>query len=200
MSAHLTDQDCLNALATLYGEFYKQQDDPQRAIDRAYYHAPTTHKLENFECETIARLLLHEASQTHKGLALHKVVFDHLLEANINSLKYLYPRDTDAIPTERIWYNNYEFKKSSTVTKWVAEKDPKGLLQLWGMLKGWEYQSCEDPTWQDDAVYQMKYQIQYAILNLLEDKFCGEDNVWTRWVDPKLDNHIVNISDMFATR
>ena len=101
MSAHLTDQDCLNALATLYGEFYKSND-PQRALDRAYYHAPTTHKLDNWECERIARLLLHQASETHKGLALHKVVFDHLLEANINSLKYLYPRDEDASPTERI--------------------------------------------------------------------------------------------------
>ena len=113
-------------------------------------------------------------------------------------MKYLYPRDEDASPTERIWYNNYEFKKSSTVAKWVAEKDAKGLLQLWGMLKGWEYQSCEDPTWQDDAVYQMKYQIQYAILNLLEDKFCGEDTVWTSWQDPQLDKDVINISDMFA--
>ena len=93
MSAHLTDQDCLNALATLYGEFYKAPNyiDPQRAIDQAYYSAPISKKLENFECEKIARLLLLEASKTHKGLAPHKVVFDHLLEANVNSLKYRYP-------------------------------------------------------------------------------------------------------------
>ena len=47
MSAHLTDQDCLNALATPYGEFYKAPNyiDPQRAIDQAYYSAPITKKL-----------------------------------------------------------------------------------------------------------------------------------------------------------
>ena len=66
------------------------------------------------------------------------------------------------------------------------------------MLKGWEYQSCEDPSWRDAAVYQMKEQIQYAILHLLEDKFCGEDTVWTSWKDPQLDDHIVCISDMFV--
>lgn len=200
MSAHLTDQDCLNALATLYGEFYQAPNyvDSQRAIDQAYYQASSSKNMENWECENVARLLLKEASKKHKGLAPHKVVFDHLLEANVKSLKYRYPNDEELQPEERIWFNEYQFKKSSTVAKWVAEKDAKGLLQVYGMLKGWEYQSCEDPTWRDDAVYQMREQIQYAILHLLESKFCGEDTVWTTWKDPKLDSHIVNISDMFA--
>ena len=80
MSAHLTDQDCLNALATLYGEFYQAPNyvDSQRAIDQAYYQASSSKNMENWECENIARLLLKEASKKHKGLAPHKVVFDHL--------------------------------------------------------------------------------------------------------------------------
>ena len=79
-----------------------------------------------------------------------------------------------------------------------SRKRRKGFTTGLRYAQRWEYQSCEDPTWRDDAVYQMREQIQYAILHLLESKFCGEDTVWTTWKDPKLDSHIVNISDMFA--
>lgn len=194
MSAYLVSEDQLNALATLYGEFYKAPNyiDSQQAIDRAYYFSPLTKKLKNWECERIARLHLKAASETHKGLAAHKVVFDHLLECNVDSLKFRYPNDSE------MWTNNYKFKKSSTITKWVAEKDPKGLMQCWGMLKNWDYQSCEDPCYRDTAVFQMKGQIEYAILYLLEKKLCGNSAVWGSWEDPQLDSHVVCISDMFA--
>ena len=201
MSAYLVSEDQLNALATLYGEFYKAPNyvDSQTALDRAYYFAPITKKLENWECENIARLLLKDASKTHKGLALHKVVFDHLLDANVDSLKALYANDARLEdPTQRMWFNNYKFKKSSTITKWVAEKDPKGLMQCWGMLKNWDYQSCEDLNYRDTAAFQMKEQIEYAILTLLEKKLCGDSKVWGNWKDPQLDSHIVCISDMFV--
>jgi|TARA_R100000084_G_C4590992_1_gene118436 hypothetical protein len=193
MSAYLVSEDQLNALATLYGEFYKAPNyiDSQTALDRAYYFAPITKKLENWECENIARLLLKDASNTHKGLALHKVVFDHLLEANVESLQAAYPDCRD------MWTNNYKFKKSSTIAKWVAEKDTKGLMQCWGMLKNWDYQSCEDFNYRDTAAFQMKGQIEYAILHLLEKKLCGDSAVWGSWEDPRLDEHVVCISDMF---
>lgn len=44
MSAYLVSEDQLNALATLYGEFYKAPNyiDSQQALDRAYYFAPIT--------------------------------------------------------------------------------------------------------------------------------------------------------------
>ena len=201
MSAYLVSEDQLNALATLYGEFYKAPNytDSQQAIERAYYFSPLTKKLENWECEQIARLHLKAANETHKGLAAHKVVFDHLLDANVDSLKALYSRDAELEdPTQRIWFNNYKFKKSSTITKWVAEKDPKGLMQCWGMLENWDYQSCEDPSYRDTAAFQMKGQIEYAILYLLEKKLCGNSAVWGSWEDPQLDSHVVCISDMFA--
>ena len=97
-----------------------------------------------------------------------------------------------------MWFNNYKFKKSSTITKWVAEKDAKGLMQCWGMLKNWDYQSCEDLNYRDTAAFQMKEQIEYAILTLLEKKLCGDSAVWGNWEDPRLDDHIVSISDMFV--
>ena len=128
-------------------------------------------------------------------LASCRVVYDILLNENIRSLKARYPDDYQ----DMISYN-YEFKKSSTIVKWVSDRDPKGLLMLWQMLKGWEYQSCEHYEFRDSVAYQIKQQIQDGILNTLKKKFCvnDEDNVWTSWEDPQLDNHIVCISDMFA--
>ena len=38
MSAHLTDQDCINALATFWYEYHKQprNERPGQALERAY--------------------------------------------------------------------------------------------------------------------------------------------------------------------
>ena len=59
-------------------------------------------------------------------------------------------------------------------------------------------QSCEDLNYRDTAAFQMKEQIEYAILTLLEKKLCGDSKVWGNWKDPQLDSHIVSISDMFV--
>ena len=72
---------------------------------------------------------------------------------------------------------------------------------VWQMLNGWSYQSCEHFEYRNSVAYQIEQQIQYAILDLLRDRHCPDqekDRVWTTWKDPQLDDHIVCISDMFV--
>ena len=208
MSAHLVDQDCINALATFWYEYHKTpgNESPQNALERAFIIAKEEISLKKdyFENQNEIRyraIRLIEANQdVYKGLASCRVIYDILLNENIRSLKARYPDDIKEPLENRIWFNEYDFKKSSTVVKWVSDRDPKGLLMLWQMLKGWEYQSCEHFEFQNSVAYQIKQQIQDGILNILQKKFCinDEDNVWTSWKDPQLDSHIVCISDMFA--
>ena len=208
MSAHLVDQDCINALATFWYEYHKTagNESPQNALERAFVIAKEEISLKEdyFENQNELRyraIKLIEAQQdVYKGLASCRVIYDILLNENIRSLQARYPDDIKEPLENRIWFNEYDFKKSSTVVKWVSDRDPKGLLMLWQMLKGWDYQSCEHFEYINSVAYQIKQQIQDGILNIVQKKFCvnDEDNVWTSWKDPQLDDHIICISDMFT--
>jgi len=207
MSAHLTDQDCINALATFWYEYHKQprNERPGQALERAYVMAEEEVSLKKDYFEGIedfrlrASNLIKAQEPVYKALAPCRVVYDLLLNENVRSLQARYPDDSKEPLTDRIWYNEYEFKKSSTVTKWVSERDPKGLMMVWQMLQGWQYQSCEHHEFRNSVAYQIKQQIEYAILSTLNKIHCpnDEDRVWTSWEDPQLDSHVVCISDMF---
>ena len=209
MSAHLTDQDCINALATFWYEYHKQprSESPQNALERAFLIANeevSTKKdyFDNLNELKYRAIKLIEAQQpVYKGLASCKVIYDILLNENVRSLMARYPDDLKEPLTSRIWYNEYEFKKSSTIVKWVNERNSKGLLMIYQMLQGWDYQSCEHFEYRNSVAYQIKEQIQYGILDILKKIHCPDqekDRVWTSWTDPQLDDHIVCISDMFA--
>ena len=209
MSAHLTDQDCINALATFWYEYHKQprSESPQNALERAFLIANeevSTKKdyFDNLNELKYRAIKLIEAQQpVYKGLASCKVIYDILLNENVRSLMARYPDDSKEPLTSRIWYNEYEFKKSSTIVKWVNERNSKGLLMIYQMLQGWDYQSCEHFEYRNSVAYQIKEQIQYGILDILKKIHCPDqekDRVWTSWTDPQLDDHIVCISDMFA--
>ena len=208
MSAHLTDQDCINALATFWYEYHKQprSESPQNALERAFLIANeevSTKKdyFDNLNELKYRAIKLIEAQQpVYKGLASCKVIYDILLNENVRSLMARYPDDSKEPLTSRIWYNEYEFKKSSTIVKWVNERNSKGLLMIYQMLQGWDYQSCEHFEYRNSVAYQIREQIQYGILDILKKVHCpnDEDQVWTSWTDPQLDDHIICISDMFA--
>ena len=203
MSAHLTDQDCLNALATFWYEYHKQpkSESPQQALERAFLIAPEqmSIKKDYFENQNELRyraIRLIEAQQpVYKGLASCRVVFDILFNENVRSLEARYPDDYQDMIS-----SNYEFKKSSTIVKWVNDRESRGLLMVWQMLRGWEYQSCEHFEFKNSVAYQIKLQIEYGILDMLKKIHCpnDEDRVSSSWTDPQLDSHIISISDMFA--
>ena len=202
MSAHLTDQDCINALATFWYEYHKQprNEAPEQALERAYLIAPEEVSLKKDYFERIEDFRLRASKQieaqkpVYKGLASCSVVFNLLFNENVRSLQARYPDDYQELIS-----SNYEFKKSSTVTKWLSDRDPRGLMMVWQMLQGWEYQSCEHYDFRNSVAYQIKQQIEYGILNTLKKIHCpnDEDRVWTSWEDPQLDSHVVCISDMF---
>ena len=208
MSAHLTDQDCINALATFWYEYHKmpRSESPQQALERAFLIAKEEISLKEdyFENQNELRnraiKLIEAQKDCYKGLASCRVIYDILLNENIRSLQARYPDDIKEKNENRIWYNEYDFKKSSTVVKWVYDRDPKGLMMVWQMLRGWQYQSCEHFEFTNSVAYQIKQQIEYGILDTLKKIHCpnDKDRVWTSWEDPQLDNHIVCISDMFA--
>ena len=208
MSAHLTDQDCINALATFWYEYHKSpnSESPQSALERAFVIAQeeTTLKKDYFDNLNELRLraikLIEAQQPVYKRLASCRVIYDILLNENIRSLQARYPDDSKEPFENRIWFNEYEFKKSSTIVKWVSERDSRGLLMIYQMLQGWDYQSCEHFEYRNSVAYQIKEQIQYGILDILKKVHCPEDKdrVWTSWSDPQLDDHIICISDMFA--
>jgi hypothetical protein len=202
MSAHLADQDCINALATFWFEYHKQprNESPKQALERAFLIAPEEvslkkdyfARMEDFRIRAYSRIEAEEP--VYKGLASCAVVFNLLFNENVRSLQARYPDDYQELIS-----SNYEFKKSSTVTKWLSDRDPRGLMMVWQMLRGWEYQSCEHYEFRNSVAYQIKQQIEYGILNTLKKIHCpnDEDRVWTSWEDPQLDSHVVCISDMF---
>ena len=207
MSAHLTDQDCINALATFWYEYHKlpRTEAPQHALERAFIIAQeeVSTKQDYFErmndLGSRATRLIEASQPVYKALAPCRVAYDLLLNENVRSLQARYPDDMTEPLQDRIWYNEYDFKKSSTVTKWLSERDPKGLMMIWQMLRGWEYQSCEHHEFRNSVAYQIKQQIEYGILDILKKIHCPDDKdrVWTSWEDPQLDSHVVCISDMF---
>ena len=207
MSAHLTDQDCINALATFWYEYHKlpRTEAPQHALERAFIIAQeeVSTKQDYFErmndLGSRATRLIEASQPVYKALAPCRVAYDLLLNENVRSLQARYPDDMEEPLQDRIWYNEYHFKKSSTVTKWLSERDPKGLMMIWQMLRGWEYQSCEHHEFRNSVAYQIKQQIEYGILDILKKIHCPDDKdrVWTSWEDPQLDSHVVCISDMF---
>ena len=207
MSAHLTDQDCINALATFWYEYHSQprNERPGQALELAYVVAKEEVSLKKDYFERMEDFRLRASNQIeaytpeYKTLASCPVVFNILLRENERSLQALYPDDWKQPIKDRMWANEYEFKKSSTVTKWLSDRDPKGLMMVWQMLQGWEYQSCEHHEFRNSVAYQIKQQIEYGILNTLKKIHCpnDEDRVWTSWEDPQLDSHVVCLSDMF---
>ena len=206
MSANLTTQDCINALSTFWYEYHKQPraGSPEQALENAYVFAPdqiSFHKdyfqrMEDFRLRASNKIEAYKPE--YKALAPCPVVFNILLQENEKSLQARYPEDWKEPVKDRIWYNEYDFKKSSTITKWLSERNPKGLMMVWQMLRAWEYQSCEHHGFKNSVAYQIKQQIEYGILNTLKKIHCPnkEDMVWSNWKDPQLDSNVVCISDM----
>ena len=101
MSAHLTDQDCINALATFWYEYHKTpgNESPQNALERAFLIAKeeVSIKKDYFENQNELRYrairLIEAQKDVYKGLASCRVIYDILLNENIRSLQALYPDD-----------------------------------------------------------------------------------------------------------
>lgn len=189
MSAYLASNDVLNALST-YFHMSNKKGDLRSSYELAVYeHIKTDHKhVTDTEAADIAQnivnldhKLTYERNKTHTIAVL---VFDQLLKENVNSLKALYPNDSD------MWLNDYKFKPSQQVITWVLDRNIKGLASLASMVKGLIYQSCEHKEFRSSIAYFLLSDIKNSLLNDLVNYSLSKDSdsqPWASWLEPRSD-------------
>jgi len=187
MSAYLTSNDVLNALATYFHESNKKGYLKSSYELCIYEHLKNNHKhMTDIQvadtAQNIVNLdyeLTYASNKTHTVAVL---VFDQLLKENKNSLKALYPNDSD------MWQNDYKFKPSQQVITWVLDRNIKGLAMLADMVRGYYYQSCEHNAFKTSPAYFLIKDIQNSLLNnLVKYSLNGDEQPWASWSEPKTD-------------
>ena len=179
MSAYLCSDDTLNALSTFYYmKSGKTDDERQSSILRAIRRV---NKNPWYEKQKVAksfedRMKLHAKFDKfcdglfdiwyyqYSNECMYEVIFNILLRENQNSLMARY---NDKEYSER---PSYVYRMSNVVNYW---DDHNQLGYLVGIIKNYDYQSCEHGNYQDSLGYAILDQIKDY---LLEDMKLGE--IW----------------------
>lgn len=185
MSAYLTSNDVLNALATYFHESNKKGYLRSSYELCIYESIKSDHKhMTEKQIGDLANSLVNlDYELTYPGNKTHTIavlVFDQLLKENKNSLKALYPNDSD------MWQNDYKFKPSQQVITWVLDRNIEGLAMLASMANGYYYQSCEHNGFKTSPAYFLLKDIQNSLLRDLI-KYSLKDRPWASWREPKTD-------------
>jgi len=185
MSAYLASNDVFNALSTYY-HLKNVTPDNRSGYELAVFEsiasnnphmtcqqaADTAHNIVNLDYE-----LTYASNKTHPIAVL---VFDQLLKENKNSLKALYPNDSD------MWANDYKFQISPTVNEWVLTQDVKGLASLASMARGLIYQSCEHKGYRTTPAFYLIKEIQETLLNdIIKAQLLPHNIMMSYWQEPK---------------
>ena len=183
MSAYLTSNDVLNALATYFHESNKKGYLRSSYELCIYESIKSDHKhMTEKQIGDLANSLVNlDYELTYPGNKTHTIavlVFDQLLKENKNSLKALYPNDSD------MWQNDYKFKPSQQVITWVLDRNIEGLAMLASMANGYYYQSCEHNGFKTSPAYFLLKDIQNSLLRDLI-KYSLKDRPWASWREPK---------------
>ena len=187
MSAYLTSNDVLNALATYFHESNKKGYLKSSYELCIYESIKSDHKhMTEKQIGDLANSLVNlDYELTYPGNKTHTIavlVFDQLLKENKNSLKALYPNDSD------MWQNDYKFKPSQQVITWVLDRNIKGLASLASMANGYIYQSCEHDGFKTSPAYFLIKDIQNSLLSdLTKYTLDREERPWASWSEPKSD-------------
>jgi len=187
MSAYLTSNDVLNALSTYFYESNKKGHLRSSYEFCIYESIKSDHKhMTETQAADLAQNIVNlDYELTYPGNKTHTVavlVFDQLLKENKNSLKALYPNDSD------MWQNDYKFKPSQQVITWVLDRDIKGLASLADMARGYFYQSCEHKGFKTSPAYFLIRDIKDSLLNnLVKYSLSDEQQPWASWEEPKTD-------------
>jgi len=189
MSAYLASNDVLNALSTYFHESNKRGNLRSSYELAVYEHIKTDHKhLTDIQAADLAQNIVNlDYKLTYPGNKTHTIaalVFDQLLKENVNSLKALYPNDSD------MWQNDYKFKPSQQVITWVLGRDIKGLASMASMVKGLIYQSCEHKEFRSSVAYFLLSDIKNSLLSDLVNYSLSKDSdsqPWASWLEPVSD-------------
>lgn len=177
MSAYLSSCDAISALATYFAYRTRQ---PEQELGRVLANAAFGRLVRaNFEtahgeynvCNREALLLIEELG----GPA--RAVFRLLVMENQRSLEARYPGDENYRDA-----TGYAYAPSASVRRWISARTTG---QLVGILRGYEYQSCEHPDWQQSDAYAICQSIRHALLSDLESRDCGESPNWASWQEPE---------------
>ena len=188
MSAYLASNDVINALSTYFHESNKRGSLRSSYELAIYEHITSDHKsIPNKAADLAQNIVNLDYKLTypgHKTYTYAALVFDQLLKENVNSLKALYPNDSD------MWQNDYKFKPSQQVITWVLGRDIKGLASLASMAKGLIYQSCEHKTFRSSVAYFLLSDIKNSLLSDLVKYSLSKDSEkqpWASWLEPVSD-------------
>ena len=185
MSAYLTSNDVLNALSTYFHESNKKGYLKSSYGLCIYESIKSDHKhMTETQAADLAQNIVNlDYELTYASNKTHTVavlVFDQLLKENKNSLKALYPNDSD------MWQNDYKFEPSQQVITWVLDRNIKGLASLADMARGYFYQSCEHKGFKTSPAYFLIRDIKDSLLNnLVKYSLSDEQQPWASWSEPK---------------
>lgn len=177
MSAYLSSCDAIAALATYFAHRTRQ---PEQELSRVLANAAFA-RLQRANPETAYgeyNACSREALATiaaHGGPA--RAVFALLLQENQRSLEARYAGDEDYRDAA-----GYAYAPSAAVRRWICARTTG---QLVGILRGYEYQSCEHREWEQSDAYAICQSIRRALLSDLESRDCGDTPNWASWAEPE---------------
>jgi hypothetical protein len=146
MSASLTSQKDLSKIAFLWTQFFSE--DQKGSFTQLIANWRFSRQLENIETKnTVARLLEHD-------LIIEDIIFEFLLDTNIDSLKFRYSQDRNktrqgffkawGVESDDMRYENPK----------LGQIKPKQLAELIG---NYTYQSMERNDFNESSGFQNDY-------------------------------------------
>ena len=181
MSAFLSSNDCISALAYYWHARSSRTNftSPEAALTRAvmFWRQATSGDYDPQEDHDLVQVFLKATNGS-----VVRAVFGILLLENQASLAARYPDDDDMQDD-----TGYVYKRPQIVDYWIAQRTTGQMI---GLLKGYEYQSCEHKGWESSVAYFICKQIRDYLLNDMETRDCPTDEMghgrnWAHWSAPE---------------
>ena len=163
MSASLTSQKDLSKIAFLWTQFFSE--DQKGSFTQLIANWRFSRELENIETKnTVAKLLEHD-------LIIEDIIFEFLLDTNIDSLKCRYSQDRDK--TRQEFFKAWGVKSDD-----MQYENPKlGQIkakQLAELIGDYTYQSME----RNDFNKSSGFHVCKMIIDLLKDDFLKDPSIF----------------------
>ena len=195
MSAFLSSGDAINALATYWTIKLESPgySSPAGELTRASHcHQRDVHGVT--DADQTSWQLIQAATKSGTSWQPWQSVQQILLLENQRSLEARYPGDEDYRSAED---PEYRPRRIQAVRGWQMARETGRLV---GILKGYEYQSCEHDGWTSSVAYHLCQQIRSQLLDDLEKRDCPDDERgWASWQEPERDPNVpetVCLSDL----
>ena len=163
MSAFLTSKKDLSKIAFLWTQFFSE--DQKGSFTQLIANWKFSRDLENIETKnTVARLLEHD-------LIIEDIIFEFLLDTNIDSLKFRYSQDRDKTRQEFFKAWNVESDDMRYKNPNLGQIKPKELAELIG---DYTYQSNEPNDFNESSGFH----VCKMIIDLLKDDFLKDPSIF----------------------